>query len=371
MLNQQRLLNEFFEMVKISSPSKKEGKFARYLRRILEDIGLEVEIDDAGEKIGGDTGNVIARLKGNNANMPIILSAHMDTVEPCDSIVPFIEGNRIISKEDTILSADDKGGIAAIVEALRVIMEHNLPHGNIEAVFTICEEIGMHGAKNLDLEQLKGVICFIFDCDGKPGTIIKQGPAKDVIKAVVKGRRAHAGLCPEEGISAIQIAAEAVSNMNLLRIDEDTTANIGTFYGMTATNVVCDQVEIIAEARSLYNEKLDIQTRHMVDCLENSAKKYGGKTEIEIHRSYAAFNLSEEDQSVALAKQAVLNLGLLPNLVSTGGGSDANVLNSKGICSVDLGIGMTNVHTSEEYIKVEDLVNTTKLILEIIKLSKK
>ena len=371
MVNQERLLDEFFKMTQISSPSKKEGRFAQYLKLVLEDIGLEVEIDGAGEIVGGDTGNVIARLKGNEAYRSLIFSAHMDTVEPCEDIEPIIDGKRIISKGDNILSADDKGGIAAIVEALRVLKENHLPHGNLEVVFTICEETGMHGAKNLDVHKLEGELCFIFDSDGKPGTIVKQGPAKDIIKAVVKGIRSHAGLSPEEGVSAILIAADAVSKMKLLRVDSETTANIGTFHGTMATNVVCDEVAIIAEARSLSNEKLDSQTKHMIDCLENSAEKYGGKVEIDVHRSYGAFHLEEEEYGIILTKKAVTNLGLQVNLVATGGGSDANILNNMGIPSIDLGIGMTDVHSSKEYIEINDLVDTTKLVLELIKHAKK
>lgn len=371
MLNKERLVDEFIQMAKIVSPSKKEGNFARYLKKVLEEIGLQVELDDAGAKIGGDTGNIIGKLKGSPDYRPIILSAHMDTVEPCEDIEPVIDGEVIRSKTDTILSADDKGGIAAVVEALRVIQEQDLPHGDIEVVFTICEETGMHGAKNLQVEHLRGEICYIFDCDGKPGTIITQGPAKNVIKATVKGKKAHAGLCPETGISAIQVAAEAVANMQLLRIDPDTTANIGVFHGSTATNVVCDLVEIIAEARSLYNEKLDQQTNHMKECFQYAAEKYHAEADVKVERSYSAFQLNEGDDCILLAKKAIENIGLQPILLSTGGGSDANVLNSKGIPTVDLGIGMTNVHTTEEYIEIEDLVNTTKLILELIRLTKK
>lgn len=371
MLNVKRLIDEFFNMVKISSPSKSEREFAQYLKKVLEDLGFIVETDDAGDKVGGNTGNVIGRLDGSDEFIPITLSAHMDTVEPCKDIIPAIEKDRIVSKGDTILGSDDKGGIAAIIEALRVVNEDQMPHGVIEVVFTICEELGLQGAKNLDVSKLKGEICYIFDSDGSPGTIVRQGPAKDLIKAEIIGKTSHAGLCPEEGISAIQIAAEAVTNMKLLRIDAETTANIGTFHGSTGTNVVCDEVTIIAEARSLFNEKLDRQTKHMVECMEMAAKKFGGRVETEVTRSYGAFNLNEEDRSISIAKKAVSNLGMTPNLVSTGGGSDANIFNNSGIPSVDLGTGMSNVHTINEYIKIEDLIGTGELVLELIKLSKK
>ncbi len=371
MLNHERLINEFFTMAKIPSPSKEEGRFAQYLKKVLEDIGLEVTIDDAGEKAGGNTGNIIAKLKGEENYIPLIFSAHMDTVEPCKDIMPVMEGDRIVSKSDTILSSDDKAGIAAIIEALRSIKEDKLSHGDIEVVLTICEEIGMYGAKNLNIENLKGEICYILDCDGEPGTIIKQGPAKDIIKGIFKGKKAHAGVSPEKGISAIQIAADAISNMKLLRIGPHTTANIGTCKGATPTNVVCDEVVVIAEARSLYNDKLDNQTNHMIACMKESAEKYCGNIDVEVVRSYEAFHLNELDEGIVLIQKAISNIGLVPKLISTGGGSDANVLNSIGIPSIDLGIGMSNIHTIDEFIKVEDLISTVELVQEIIKLAKK
>lgn len=371
MINKQRLLQEFIKMAMIPSPSGKEKKLADYLMGALEDLGLEVEIDKAGEMVSGDAGNIIATLKGSKQFTPIIFCAHMDTVEPCDQIRPLVTEDRLCTNGSTILSADDKAGIAAIIEALRVIVENGLPHGDIQVLLTICEETGMHGSKNLDTGKLKGEYCFILDCDGPPGTIVIQGPAKDILKALILGKRAHAGLCPQEGISAIQVGSEAISEMHLLRIDDETTANIGLFHGACPTNVVCDRVEIIAEARSLNDLRLDRQTNHMEECFRKAAAKYGAGLEITRERSYAAFQLNENDQVVAIVKKAAANIGLSPVLSSTGGGSDANVLNSRGIPAVDLGIGMARVHSTQEYILQKDLINTTRLVLEIINLCKK
>lgn len=371
MVNKNRLVESFISMARISSPSKREGRFASYMTELLGDLGMEVEIDDAGKKIGGETGNLIARLHGCEGLTPIILSAHMDTVGPCDNVKPVVKDDSICSEGDTVLGADDKGGIAAIAEAIAVIRERDIPHGTIEVVLTVCEEAGILGAKNLDTSKLNGEKGFVFDCDGPPGTIINQGPAKDIIRAIIKGKKAHAGLCPEEGISAIQAAAEAVAGMKLSRIDVDTTANIGTLCGSSATNIVCDRVELLAEARSLYDEKLDLQTGHMKECLQNASKKFNTELEIDVERSYSSYRFSAEDPIIQLVIQAVTNIGLEPVLVSTGGGSDANVLNGKGIPFVDLGIGMSGVHTTSEYVKISDLCDTARLVLQIISLSKK
>jgi tripeptide aminopeptidase len=320
--------------------------------------------------VGGNTGNLIATLKGNREAEPLMFCCHMDTVVPCDNIQPVMTGGVIRSDGTTILSGDDKAGIAAILEGVRRIQERGVAHGLLQAVFTICEESGMHGAKGLDYTKVKAKRVFVLDAEGPLGQIVVQGPAKDVIKAVVTGRTAHAGLNPERGISAIQIAARAVDRMKLLRIDAQTTANIGTISGGSATNIVADRVEILAEARSLVNEKLDTQSAHMKSCLEQAAREFDASVEVDIARSYAAFQLTENDPVVRQCMNAIRFLGLEPELVPTGGGSDCNVFNARGLTAVDLAIGMTDVHTKEESIKVSDLETAARLIEAIIEHNK-
>ena len=366
----QRLVDQFLEMAKIASPSRQEGVFAAYLQKELEKLGFSVERDAAGEKAGGNTGNLIATLAGNSAAEPVLFCCHMDTVTPCDNIKPVVEGDVIRSDGSTILSGDDKAGIAAIIEGVRRIRERGVEHGLVQVLFTICEEVGMHGSKGLDYGKIKSKWAFVLDAEGPLGQIVVQGPAKDVIKATVTGRSAHAGLSPERGISAIQVAARAVDRMKLLRIDGETTANIGTISGGTATNVVAERVEIVAESRSLANEKLDIQSRHMKECFEEAAREYGAAVEVDVQRSYAAFKLTEQDPVVGHCIKVMRLLGLEPELVSTGGGSDCNVFNARGMTAVDLAIGMTDVHTREESIKISDMEKAACLIEAIIEHNK-
>jgi len=367
MVNQERIVKEFMDYVQIDSLTRKEGNFAEYIKKELEGLGLEVIVDNAGEKIGSNTNNIIATLKGNKDVEPIILCCHMDTVTPGEGIKPIIKNDVIYSDGTTILGGDNKAGIAAIIEALKVIREENLSHGDVEVVFTIAEEGGLNGSKNLDYSKIKSKLAFVLDSGGDPGQIIIQGPAQDKIDVKVKGKPAHAGVCPEEGISAIQVAASAINRMNLLRIDEDTTANIGIINGGKATNIVCPEVEIKAEARSLSNEKLDKQTAHMVECFKAAAKEFGAEVEIETSRAYGAFKIDENDRIVEIVKRACTNIGLKPFTDSTGGGSDTNILNVNGIKSVNLGIGERKPHTLEEHISIKDLVDTARLVLEIIK----
>lgn len=362
------LVQQFLAMVKISSPSRREGKLAAYLQAELIKLGFDVHVDDAGKAVGGDTGNIIATLAGTRQTDPIMFCCHMDTVEPCEGVNPIVEGDVVRSDGTTILGGDDKGGIAAILAAIREIKASNAPRGPIELVFTICEEVGMYGSKNLDFERIHAKQAYILDADGDIGTIVVQGPAKDVIKASLKGRPAHAGLAPERGVSAIQIAARAINNMKLLRIDADTTANIGTIAGGQATNIVAEQAEVIAESRSLYNDKLDAQSKHMKQCFVEAAQSLGGEAQVDIQRSYPAFTLAEDHAAIIRCKKAMGNLGLKPVTVSTGGGSDCNIFNGHGIVAIDLAVGMTDMHSKNESIKISDLVKAAELVAEIIRL---
>lgn len=367
MINQERIVNEFVKYVKISSPTKSEGEFATFISEELKSLGLEVIIDDAGEKVGSDTGNVIAKLKGTTKGETILFSCHMDTVSPGMDIKPIIKDGTIYSDGTTILGGDNKAGIAAIVEAIRVLKEENIPHGDLEICFSIYEEGGLHGAKNLDYGQFKAKKAFILDSGGDPGQIIIKGPAQDKLEIKVIGKPAHAGVCPEEGISAIMVASEAISNMKLLRIDEETTANIGSIEGGGPTNVVVADVIVKAEARSLNNDKLKAQSTHMLACFQAAAEKFGAKIEPSVVRMYSAFSVDAESEIVNKAKKACKNMGLKSFTAASGGGSDTNVFNAKGLVAVNLGIGERKPHTLEEHLHIKDLVDASRLVVELIK----
>jgi len=367
MINKERLLNRFLEYVQIDSPTKNEREFANFLKNEMEEIGLEVIMDDAGEKVGSDSGNLIGKLKGTTEGETILFSSHMDTVSPGVGIKPQIKDGIIYSDGTTILGGDDKAGIASIMEALQVIKEENIPHGDIEIAFTIYEEGGLYGSKNLDYSKINAQLGFVLDSGGSPGEIIVEGPAQNKINVKFIGKEAHAGVAPEEGVSAIQIASEAISNMRLLRIDKETTANVGCISGGEVTNIVTKEVNIEAEARSLQDDKLEKQTDHMVTCCKDAAEKFGGEVEFEVKNSYGAFKVDAEHDIVKKVKKACENLGLKPYTTKSGGGSDTNILNANGITAVNLGIGEKNPHTVEEHLHIKDLENSAKLALEIIK----
>lgn len=367
MINNERLTNLLKELVEIDSPSQQEGAVAQVIREKLEALGFEVKEDDAGKKLDGQVGNLVATLKGSTKGTPIGFSAHMDTVQPGQGIQAIVEDGIMKSAGETILGSDDKAGIAAFLEAAQVIKENHIPHGDIQAIFTIWEEGGLNGSRNLDYSLVKAQHVFVMDSGGPIGSIINQGPAQDRIAATFKGKAAHAGAEPEAGISAIQIAARAIDHMKLLRVDEETTANIGNISGGGATNIVPDTVTIHGEARSLKDHKLEAQTQSMVEAMEKAAEDFGGQVEMDIQRLYTAFKLEETDPMITSLKEVFTSMGLEPVIMPSGGGSDTNHFNANGLKAVNLSVGMNKVHTVDEYIKIEDLANGARMVMEIIK----
>ncbi len=368
MINRKRMLNEFFELVQIKCSTRAERQVADIIRQKLTDLHMEVSEDNAGSKIGGNCGNVLGYLAGTVADAPgLLFTAHLDCVEPCDNIKPKLSDGIITSSGDTILGADDKSGVVAILEALRIVQEQNIAHGSIQVIFTVAEEGGLNGSKNIDPALLKADLGYALDSSGSPGEIINMAPGQNKIDITVYGKKAHAGVAPEEGINAIVLTGKALTAVKDGRIDFETTANIGSIQGGSATNIVPDVVQIRAEARSRSSEKLAAQTDHMRQVFEETVTAAGGRCEVVISKEYDAYVLSESAPVVMLARQAADSIGLKPVIKATGGGSDANYFNSYGVPTAVLGTGMSKVHTTDEFIKEEDLYNTGNYALAIIK----
>ncbi|MDO5717969.1 MAG: M20/M25/M40 family metallo-hydrolase [Tissierellia bacterium] len=365
-MNNKRVLERFLEFIKIDSPTKSEENFANHLIPILESFGMKVEMDDAGKKTGSGCGNIIAKLKGRTGSNPILLSAHMDTVSPGKGINPIVDEGIVRTDGNTILGSDDKAGIAAIIEGIQTVIEEGIPYGDIEVVFTICEEEGLLGSRYLDYSKIHSKTGYVFDTGGKPGKIVTKGPYHAIINAKFIGRESHAGVAPEEGISAIQMLSDAISNMKLLKIDDDTTANIGRIEGGQATNIVSNEASFIAEARSLSEEKLNMQLEHMKTECEKSTKKFGGMLEYSAEIIYEGFDIPENCPVVLNAIKACDNLGFETEIIESRGGSDTNNYNKRGISSVNLSIGQNKAHTVGESIKVDDLYKAAKLVKELI-----
>ncbi|MCR3923588.1 MAG: M20/M25/M40 family metallo-hydrolase, partial [Firmicutes bacterium] len=288
MVNRERLVGSFLELVKVNSQTKNEREMADYLKGKLEEIGLVVTEDRAGDSIGGNCGNLIGIMEGQADKPALLFSAHMDRVTPGENIQPVVEGDIVKSSGDTILASDDCAGLAGILEMLHVIKEKSLPHGRLEVVFTIAEEGGLNGAKALDIDSLQAKLGIILDSTGDAGIVINQAPAQDEIIARIFGQAAHAGVEPEKGTNAIMVAAKAISMMDIGRLDEETTANIGIINGGKATNIVPDYVEVRGETRSLVEEKLVKATEAMVKSFVEAAGLENARVELDVNRLYPA-----------------------------------------------------------------------------------
>lgn len=368
MVQKDRILNEFLELVQIDSETYHEAEICKVLKEKFSALGVEVFEDDTTAITGHEAGNLICTLPATKTGVDrIYFTCHMDTVTPGKGVKPSIVDGKVVTDGTTILGADDKTGLSALFEALKVIKEENIPHGQIQFIITVGEESGLHGAKALDSKLVQADFGYALDSDGPVGDIIIAAPTQARIEVTVKGKTAHAGVAPEKGISAITMASKAIARMPLGRIDEETTANIGRFEGGQATNIVCDSVKILAEARSLVGEKMEKQAAAMKQAFEDVAKEMGGSADVTIDVMYPGFKYGDGDHVVEVAKRAVSNIGRTPALKTSGGGSDANVIAGFGIPTVNLAVGYEEIHTTNEKMPIEELVKTAELVVSIIK----
>lgn len=369
--------DHFLTLVQIDSLSRREGRVAVHLREELRTLGASVSFDQAGEAVGGEVGNLIARLPATRPGVPpFLLSAHMDTVGPGEGIKPVVEGDLIRSDGTTILGADDKSGITIICEVLRILTEGQIPHGEIEVLFTICEEVGLLGARHLDASRLHARIGLVLD-SSNPDRLIHRAPAANRLDFTIHGLEAHAGVAPEKGINAIRIASEAIAAMRLGRLDDETTANIGLIQGGIATNIVPNRVTVHGEARSHDEAKLKAQTDHMIRCFHEAAARHRvtldgvssrGSVTAEVRRDYDRLAIPEDARIIRLVRQAARHLHREITLWRTGGASDANILYAKGIEVANLGTGQREVHTVNEHLLLSEMVRSAELVLEVIRL---
>ena len=365
-MNTKRLVDEFIELVKIGSESKNEGHFQKNLKIKLEELGFSVIEDDTDKETGLGAGNIFAVLTGTIEDDPIFFSCHSDTVVPGNDINPQIKDGVIYSDGTTILGADDKAGIAAIIEAIKMLKESGTPHRTIELVFSAGEEIGLLGAAAFDTSRLSADYGFALDGSGPVGAITIASPTLKRLEFNITGKSAHAGLEPENGISAIEIAARAIAKMNLGRISKETTANIGTITGGTATNIVADKASFTAEARSVIKQAVDAQVEHMVLATKSTAKQLGGEVTHTEQTLSHGYYFEDNTPAVQLANEAIKAIGRTPKTEMSGGASDANIFNAAGIETVNLSIGYERVHTLEEYIPIEELNAATKLVYHLV-----
>ncbi len=370
-----RLAETFLNLVSIDSISRQEKHLSREIIRLTEPMVSAVYIDHAGDLIGGNSGNLILKVKGNRPVEPLMFNAHMDTVTPGEGVGAEFKNGIFTSDGSTILGADDKSAIAIIIETLRILHEQNAPHGPLDIVFTVCEEIGLQGAKHLDFSLIDAKWGYALDT-ADTECIITQAPAANYLEMIVHGKDAHAGADPEKGINAIWLASKAISRLDLGRVDEETTCNIGVMEAPGATNIVPSRVVVKGEARSHDENKLATVTRRIVSSFENVIEEYKQSRvtdglpmlEVKVENEFPRTHIPHHHPVILLAQKAAGNLGRSLSLKRTGGGSDANIFFSKGIVTAVIGTGMKDIHTVRESIALADMAKTVSLLLEIINL---
>lgn len=367
MVDEGRVIRIFENLASIYSPSYNERAIADHVTSYLDALGYLTFEDDIARAIHGNAGNIHATIPGTAQGPCIMFAAHLDTVEPARGVKPIVENGIIKSGGETILGADDKAGVAAMLELATVLAGTQIAHGPIHLVFTVAEEVGLVGAKHLDLSDKELEYAYILDANGKVGLINVQAPYQDSFEVTYTGKAAHAGIAPETGINAIVAASKAISSMRLGRIDNDTTANVGTIEGGIAGNIVPETAKVFAEARSMSLEKLAEQSRHMVDCFRRAAEETGALVDIVAYRPYDGYSLTKDTPIVERAVASMERIGIEPVITQTGGGSDTNIFNAKGITAVNLSMGAENVHGKDEYVPVRELVRLSSLLVELVR----
>jgi tripeptide aminopeptidase len=356
----------FTELAALPSPPGEERAVADVVIGYLRDLGLTVDEDDAGPKVGSNIGNVYCRLEATDGGSPIFLCAHLDTVPPEGPIEPVIEDGVVRNAAGTILGADNKSAVAAMLEGARRVLAENRPHGGIELLFTPKEEVGLLGAAAFDLERLHARLGYVYDQAAPIGDVILGAPYSRAMQVRFHGRAAHSGMYPEEGRSAIAAAARAISDLRLGRVDEETTANVGIIQGGTAGNIVPEWCTLDAEARSHDERKLDELVQEMVDAFSFAAGLEDCEVETKVSKSYKGYRFKKDDPVVRIAAAALERSGYKPVYGLSGGAADANIFNEHGLACLNLANGMQDIHTPDERITVADLDGMVEVTLALV-----
>ncbi|BCN30432.1 M20/M25/M40 family metallo-hydrolase [Anaeromicropila herbilytica] len=361
-MNKHRLVKEFCNLVSIDAPSFHERKIANVLKKYLEELGFDVYEDHANEIYNSECGNIYGYLEGTMEGAPILFSAHMDTVEPSRGKKAIIEeGGRIVSDHSTVLGADDVSGIVAILEAIRGLKEDKKEHRSIEVLFCIAEEPYLRGSEVFDYSRIKAKEAYVLDLSGPVGGIAYLAPTVLMLTAQIEGKASHAGFAPEKGINAIAIASQAISKLQLGRLDEETTANIGLIEGGLATNIIPEKCTVKGEIRSCNHEKAVAQAEFMKQKFIDTAEEMNGKCEASIFQGSVAYEVPTNHAVIQRFNKACNELGIDIELQKTFGGSDNNNFMLHGITGCVIACGMNAVHSTSEYSSVDELVRITQI----------
>jgi len=360
----------FLELVRVPSPSGEERVVADHVIEYLQALALPVDEDDVGTRIDSTIGNLLCRIEPSGEGTPLFFCAHLDTVPPEGPIEPVVEDGVVRNAGGTILGADNKAAVAAMLVATRRIVAENRPHGGIELLFTPKEEVGLRGAEAFDPERLHARLGYVYDHAGPIGEVILGAPYQVKLDASFRGRAAHSGMYPEEGRSAIAAAARAIADLRLGRLDEETTANVGEIHGGAARNIVPERCSFAAEARCHDERKLGELVQEMLETITFAAQVSDCDVETAVDPSARGYRFKRDDEAVRLAAAALERTGFQPTYGLSGGGADANVFNERGLQCLNLANGMTDIHTPDERIAVADLDRMVDVTLALVEVAR-
>ena len=360
----------FLELARVPSPSGQERAVADQVVDYLRALALPVDEDDAGARIDSTIGNLLCRIEPSGEGTPLFFCAHLDTVPPEGPIEPVVEDGVVRNGGGTILGADNKAAVAAMLDATRRIVAESRPHGGIELLFTPKEEVGLRGAEAFDQERLHARLGYVYDHAGPIGEVILGAPYQVKLDASFRGRAAHSGMYPEEGRSAIAAAARAIADLRLGRLDEETTANVGEIHGGTARNIVPERCSFAAEARCHDERKLGELVQEMLETITFAAQVSDCDVETAVDPSARGYSFKRDDEAVRLAAAALERTGFQPTYGLSGGGADANVFNERGLQCLNLANGMTDIHTPDERIAVADLDRMVDVTLALVEVAR-
>ena len=356
-----QMISEFLELAAYSVPSKHETEIRQCLLEKLLELGFSVSVDDAFPET--HSGSLYGYLPGQLPGEPILFTAHMDTVTPCENKKITVEPDGTIHTDGTtILGGDDLTGVVEILEAVRQLQKQKLPHRDIEVIFTACEEYFVEGAQRLDYSRIHSRQAYVLDTDGEIGTAVLAAPTGIRVMATLEGKASHAALKPEDGVNAVAMAAEAISHMRLGRVDQDTTANIGIIRGGSSGNIVPDRCFVEGETRSLVHESALKQRDHMAQCFRDAAEKAGGRVSLDISTVYTAWAVDETAPICRRFERAARQAELQPLFQRACGGSDASFLSAHGISCLVLATGMHEIHSVREYTTVQEMETMAQLV---------
>ncbi len=386
LMDEKRLVNHLMSLLAIEGLSGREGMVSAEIRRRLLKAGCKdawIRSDNAHKRIGKnfETGNLIVQIpgKGSLRRSPRrLFSGHMDTVPLCRGSVPVIRGSRIESSATTALGGDNRTAVAAIVSMTEFLLSEDLDHPPLTLLFTVGEEIGLYGAKEVRLSEL-GNPAMGFNIDGgNPDYAVIGAIGADRWAAHVYGRSTHAGVYPEGGISATLVASQAISAVAQQgyfgKVDIDGiqgTSNVGSFTGGEASNQVTDYVKVTGECRSHSRASLKKITTAYRRAFEDASRQVKnikgkcGRVEFLVERDYDAFKMSSRAECVKRVETEISALGGIPRLVIANGGLDANYLNQRGLPTVTLGAGQHSAHTIDEYIEIPEYVRGCQLLARL------